>query len=138
MTDMTTHSNHRQPPDDWQPASGGEVVHLTRRLKGRKSRRLFLQAGGSLVGGLLAVAGGWFAVRAVSREREDDFGGITCSEAMSRADAMVKGKKLPESEMMQIKEHVNLCPKCKPKFEQMGGMKMFAQSVPACRRPDVA
>ena len=138
MTDMTTHPNQRPPHDDWQPAGGGEVVRLTRRLKGRKSRRQFLKAGGGIVGGLLAIAGGWSAVRSATREREYDFGGITCSVAMARADAMMKGKKLPDAEMMQVKEHVMLCPACKPRFEKMGGMKMFAQSVLACRRPDVA
>jgi len=122
------------PPDDWQPASGGEVVRLTRRLK---SRRQFLKTGGGVVGGLLAVAGGWFAVRSATLEREYDFGGITCSEAMARADAMMKGKMLPEAELMHVKEHVMLCPNCKPKFEKMGGMKMFAQVVPICRRPDM-
>jgi len=30
-----------------------------------------------------------------------------------------------------------LCPNCKPKFEKMGGMKMFTQVVPVCRRPDI-
>ena len=135
---MTTHSNQPTPTDDWLPASGGEVVRLTRRMKARKSRRQFLQAGGGIVGGLLAVAGGLFAVRSANREREYDFGGITCSEAMARADAMTKGNKLPEAEMMQVKEHVKLCPNCKPKVEQMGGMKMSAQVVPICRRPDMA
>ena len=139
MTEMTTHSNHPPTPaDDWQPASGGEVVRLTRRMKGRKSRRQFLKASGGVVGGLLAVGGGWIAVRSVSREREYDFGGITCRVAMARADAMMKGQKLPDAEMMQVKEHVMRCPICKPKFEQMGGMKMLARAVPACRRPDVA
>ena len=138
MTDMTTHPNHRPPSDDWQPASGGEVVRLTRRMKGRKSRRQFLKSGGGIVGGLLAVAGGWFVVRSATHEREYDFGGITCSEAMARADTMMKGKKLPDAEMMQVKEHVLLCPNCKPRFEKMGGMKMLAQTVLACRRPDVA
>ena len=135
---MTTHPNHRPPPDDWQPASSGEVVRLTRRMKGRKSRRQFLKAGSSVVGGLLAVAGGWVAVRSATREREYDFGGIICSVAMARVDAMMKGKNLPEAETMQVKQHVMVCPNCKPKFEQMGGMKMFAQVVPVCRRPDVA
>ena len=137
MCDMTTHPNHQPtPPDDWQPASGGEVVRLTRRMKGRKSRRQFLQAGGGVVGGLLAVAGGLLAVRSATREREYDYGGITCREAMARADAMMKGQKLPDAEVMQVKEHVMLCPNCKPKFEKMGGMKMFAQMLPVCRRPD--
>ncbi len=138
MTDMTTHPNHQPPHDDWQPAAGGEVVRLTRRMKGRKSRRQFLKAGGGVVGGLLAVAGGWFAVHSATREREYDFGGITCSVAMARAEAMMNGQKLPDAEMMQVKEHVMLCPNCKPRFEKMGGMKMFAQSVPVRRLPDVA
>lgn len=139
MTVMTTHPNH-QPmlPDDWQPAGGGEVVRLTRRMKGRKSRRQFLKASSGVVGGVLAVAGGWFAVRSATREREYDFGGITCSEAMSRADAIMNGKKLPDDEMMQVKEHVMLCPNCKPRFEKMGGMKISAQAGPDCRRPAVA
>jgi len=133
MTDMTSHPNHQpMTPDDWQPATGGEVVRLTRRMKGRKNRRQFLKAGGGVVGGLLAVAGGWLVVRSATREREYDFGGITCSVAMGRADAMTKGKMLPEAEMMQVREHVMLCPNCKPKFEKMGGMKMFAQVVPVC------
>jgi len=135
---MTIHPHPPTPHDDWQPASGGEVVRLTRRLKVRKGRRQFLKAGGGVVGGLLAVAGGWFAVRSATRERESDFGGITCSVAMTRADAMMKGKMLPEGEMMQVKEHVMLCPNCKPKFEKMGGMKMFAQQGPVCLRPEVA
>ena len=126
------------PSDDWQPAGGGEVVRLTRHLKGRKSRRQFLKAGGGIVGGLPAVAGGWFAVRSATREREYDFGGITCSAAMARADAMMNGKKLTDAEMMQVKEHVMLCPNCKPRFEKMGGMKVSARAVPACRRADVA
>ncbi len=136
---MTTHQNHQPPPpDDWLPASGGEVVRLTRRLKGRKSRRQFLKAGGGVVGGLLAVAGGWFAVRSATREREYEFGGISCSVAMTRAGAMMNGQKLPDTEVMQVKEHMMLCPNCKPRFEKMGGMKMFAQAAPVCRRPDVA
>ena len=135
---MTTHTHQPMPPDDWQPAAGGEVVRLTRRMKGRKNRREFLTAGGGIVGGLLAVTGGWFAVRSATREREYDYGGITCSVAMARAEAMMNGLKLPDAEMMQIKAHVKLCPNCKPKFEQMGGKKMFAQVVPVCRRPDVA
>ena len=138
MTDMTTYPNQPTPLNDWQPAAGGEVVRLTRRLKGRKSRRQFLKASVGGVGGLLAVASGWFAVRSATREREYDFGGITCSEAMSRADAMMNGKKLPDAEMMQVQEHVMLCPNCKPRFEKMGGMKVSARAVPACRRPDVA
>jgi len=138
MTDMTTHPNHQPPPDDWQPAGGGEVVRLTRRMKGRKSRRQFLTAGGGIVGGLLAVAGGWFAGRSATRSREYDFGGITCSVAMARADAMTNGQKLPDAEMTQVNEHVMLCPNCKPRFEKMGGMNISARTLPACRRLDVA
>jgi len=136
MTDMTTHPNHQPPYDDWLPAAG-ELVRLTRRMKGRKSRRQFLKAGGGVVG-LLGVAGGWFAVRSVNREWEYDFGGITCSVAMARADAMTNGQKLPDAEMTQVNEHVMLCPNCKPRFEKMGGMNISARTLPACRRLDVA
>lgn len=137
MTHMTLHPPLPTPPDDWQPAREGEVVRLTRRMKGRKNRRQFLKASGGVVGGILAVAGGWLALRSATREREYDFGGITCSMAMARADAMMKGRKLPETEMMQVKEHMMVCPNCKPRFEQMGGMKIFAQAVPARHHSDV-
>ena len=135
---MTARTHQPMPPDDWQPASGGEVVRLTRRLRGRRSRRQFLKAGSGIVGGLLAVAGGWLAVRPATREGEGDFGGINCSVAMARADAIINGRKLPEAEMTQVREHLTLCPNCKPKFERLGGMKMFARVVPVCRHPDVA
>jgi hypothetical protein len=133
---MTAHPNRSPtPPDDWRPAAGGEVVRLTRHMRARKSRRQFLKVGGGVVASLLAVAGGWAGIRAV-REPEYNFGGITCHEALARADAMMKGQKLPEAEVMQVKEHVTRCPNCKPKFEQMGGTKLFARIQPACRRPD--
>lgn len=136
---MTTHPDHRPtPPDDWQPAGGGEVVRLARRLKGRKTRRQFLKVGGGVVGGLLAVAGGWWAIRSATQGQEYDFGGITCREAMARADAMTKGKTLSDTEMMQLKQHVMLCPNCKPRFERMGGAKLMASAVPVCRRPEPA
>jgi hypothetical protein len=106
-------------------------------MRGKKTRRQFLKAG-VVVGGLLAVAGGWWAIRSATQEQEYDFGGITCHEALTRADAMMKGRKLPDAEVMQVKEHVMRCPKCKPKFEQMGGMKMFTQAPPVCRRPERA
>ena len=133
---MTTHPNHPPtPPDDWQPAGGGEVVRLSRRLKARRNRRQFLKASGGIVGGMMAVVGGWWAIRSATRESEYEFGGITCSVSMARADAMVSGKMLPDAEVMQVKEHVMLCPNCKPKFEKMGGMKMLSQAEPVCRRP---
>lgn len=135
---MTTHPDHRPTPhDDWQPAGGGEVARLSRRMRGKKTRRQFLKAGG-VVGGLLAVAGGWWAIRSATQGPEYDFGGITCREAMARADAMMKGKTLSDAEMMQLKQHVMLCPNCKPRFERMGGAKLMASAVPVCRRPEPA
>jgi hypothetical protein len=134
MTDMTTHPNHPPtPPDDWRPASGAEIVRLARRLKRRKSRRRFLKAGGGIIGGVLALAGGWWVVRSMTREREYDFGGITCSEVAARTDDLMQGR-LPADEVAKVKQHVMLCPNCKPKFERMGGMKTVGHLMPACRR----
>lgn len=132
MSDMNPYLNHATPPDDWQPASD-EVVRLTRRMRGRKSRRRFLQTSGSIVGGLLAVTSGWFVGRVFTREDEYNFGGISCADAMARANAMMQGYQLPDVEVTQLKEHVQLCPKCKPWFEKMNGMEMFTQMIPLCR-----
>ena len=138
MTDMTQHPNHRPtPPDEWRPADGDEVVRLAHHMKRRKSRRQFLKTGGGIAGGLLALVGGWWVVRSATRKREYDFGGITCSEVAARADDFMQGR-LPADEAAKVKQHVKLCPNCKPKFERMGGMKMVGQAVPVRRRPEVA
>jgi hypothetical protein len=106
-------------------------------MRGKKTRRQFLKAGGVL-GGLLAVAGGWWALRSQTQAREYDYGGLTCHEAMARADALMMGQKFSDAEMMQLKQHVMLCPNCKPKFERMGGAKFLAAAGPVCRRPEPA
>lgn len=117
---MTPHRNHRPPPpDDWHPAAAGEVASLSRRLKARQTRRRFLKASGGVVGGLLAAVGGWAAFRATTGARECEYGGITCSVAIARADAAKAGT-LAEAERTQLMEHVRACPVCKPRFEAMG------------------
>jgi hypothetical protein len=120
---MTTNHPRRPPPEDeWLPAAEGEVARLTHRLKRRKTRRQFLKAGGGIVGGLLALAGGWWAVRTATHPREYDFGGITCAEVEARADDFMQGRLAPEV-AAKMTQHLSLCPKCKPKFERMSGMK---------------
>jgi hypothetical protein len=132
---MTGHQNQPPPADDWQPAQGREVATLARRLRGRKSRRRFLVAAGTIGGTLLAGLGGWWLVQLATRQREYDFGGITCSEVAARADALMQGK-LAEDEVARVKQHVLLCPHCKPWFERMGALKLLAQVMPACGRPE--
>lgn len=132
MTMLTT-----QPPDDWQPA-GGEVLKLTRHMRGRKTRRQFLQTGAGVVGGLLAVAGGWLVLRPATREGGQNFGGISCDVAMSRAEALTAGGTLPESEVNQLREHVRLCPNCGPRLGPMLGPKLSAKTIPQCHRSAMA
>lgn len=110
MPAQTHHSP--TPPDDWQPAGGDELVRLTRRIKGRKSRRQFLTASGGVVGGLLAVAGTWWLARPPHREEgEAKFAGLTCSETALKLDDLLAGR-LPAAEAQQVKQHITLCPKC--------------------------
>lgn len=134
---MTAHSNHQpNPSDDWQRASGGEIVRLTHRMKGRKTRRQFLQASG-IVGGLLTLAGSWWLLRRTTSKREYTFGGITCSEVATRTDDLMQGR-LPADEAAKVKQHFIQCPNCKPKFDRMGGMKTFGQAAPVYRGPNMA
>ncbi|MCI0704014.1 MAG: zf-HC2 domain-containing protein [Planctomycetia bacterium] len=133
---MTAHLDERQPSDDWQPAAGDEVGRLARRLRTRRTRRQFLKGTGAVLGGLLAVAGGWWTVRSLTREREYDFGGITCSEVMAKSEA-IKNRQLPPEEMKRVKQHLTRCPRCKPLVEQLGGLEMLGQAAPICRRPEV-
>ncbi len=89
-----------------------------------------------MLGGLLAAAGGLWAVRAATREREYDFGGVTCSEVAARTDDFLHGRLTPD-EAAKIKQHVRLCPQCKPMFEQMGVMDRVGRAGPTCRVPVV-
>jgi hypothetical protein len=95
---------------------------LARRLKNRQSRRRFLKAGGGILGGLLAVAGGWWVVRSATREREYDFGGITCSEVAACTDDLLQGR-LPAEVVAKVRQHLLYCPSCKRMIEQLGGLK---------------
>lgn len=123
----------QRPPggDDWQPASDGAVARLTRKLRGRRDRRRLLQAGAGVVGGLLALAGGWWLVGWATRTPEYNHGGLTCSEVARRVDDLRAGRLAP-AEVDQVRQHVKLCPVCRPRFEQMG--IQLAAAAPACRR----
>ncbi len=128
MTDIKPPPHPTSPRDDWQPAQQGEVLRLTRTLRGRKQRRQFLKAGASLVVGLVAVGGTWWAV--ASRPRNYHFAGMTCTQVMASLDAWKRGQ-LAQAQVRQLKQHVLGCPNCKPKFEQMGWLEQLGVAKPA-------
>jgi hypothetical protein len=134
---MTVTPQQRSPSeDDWQPASDGEVVRLTRRLRSRRDRRRLLQAGARIVGGLFVLAGGWWVTRWATLPREYHHGGLTCTEVAQRVPAFRAGT-LPPAEVEQVRQHVKLCPICQTRFERMG-LQLSAASPAACQRPKCA
>lgn len=131
---MTGTQQQRSPfGNDWQPASDGEVVRLTRRLRGRRDRRRLLQAGAGILGGLFVLAGGWWLTRWAMQPTEYHHGGLTCTEVAQRVPAFRAGT-LPPVEVEQIHQHVKLCPICQARFERMG-MQLSAASSASCQRP---
>lgn len=117
---MTPYPNEPRSLDDWHPARADEVVRLARLMKRRRGRRQLLKAGAGLVGGAFALAGTWLLLQLLSREREYDFGGLTCSEALACADEYLHGR-LPAEQAARVDEHVRRCPNCGPRFPRARG-----------------
>lgn len=105
------------PADDWHSASHGEVVQLTRGLRGRRTRRQFLRLSGIGVG-LLAVSGGWWMFRTSRRADAERLGGLTCAEVAAHADDWKQNRLSPDL-AAQMLAHVTQCPRCQPMFESM-------------------
>ncbi len=75
-------------------------------------------------GSLLAAVGGWAFIRSTIREREYEFGGLTCSEVVACGDDFLQGRLSP-AEAAKVKQHIVLCPRCKPKFGEMDGQALL-------------
>lgn len=116
---MTTqHPNSEAIPPGWERSPPDTVLRLGKRLRGRKARRQFLRGAGATAVGLM-VTGGAFALWWATREpKEYDYGGITCSRVRSRMNDMM-AMKLPPAEVALIREHLALCPRCRPLLDTM-------------------
>lgn len=116
---MTTHEAS-QEPEQWQPASGTEILQLSKDLKKHKTRRQMLRASLGVVASLMVASTGWWLVRSQQRGktfREYEFAGITCTQVNQKMEAVMQ-KTLPKVELAQLRDHVNQCPNC-VRFEKM-------------------
>jgi len=108
----------------WVPCCQGEISGLVNRLQ--RQRRLATTAkASSIVGVLLLGFGLWMFAGAGSRSHqasapkdEYNFSSICCSEVTQYAAAFQKGE-LDEELTAQVREHVEQCPHCGPKFDKM-------------------
>ena len=118
----TAMSANHQPedprPDDWSPLPAGEVALLGKKLRGRKSRRVFLRATVATAASVLATGGGVWLLLGRRGDGQYEYGGIVCSEVVRQGKDYMEGK-VPEPTKSQITEHVARCPRCGPLFEQM-------------------
>ena len=105
-------------PDEWSPLPPGEVARLGQKLRGRKTRRVFLRAAVATAASFLATGGGAWLLLGRRGHDESHYGGIACSEVVSQGKDYLEGK-VPEPTQSQITEHVAQCPWCGPLFKQM-------------------
>lgn len=114
-----------QPENDqpllrgWSQAPPGEVAQLGRKLRARRSRRLFLKSAAATAAGVLLATSGAGLWWLFGRHREYDYGGITCSEAIRLARPYMMGQ-LPAADRERVRQHVAQCSVCGPRFRQMG------------------
>lgn len=114
--------------DDWVQCPPGELNRLAVRLRGRRHRRVLMQATAAVA--VLAVAvGGWLLWPSPKPTGEYNFAGITCSRVLELADAYAAGK-LSHELRAQVREHVAQCPHCGPKFKEMGMTVKVQHAVP--------
>ena len=106
------------PPPQWEPCAPGEVARLGKKLRGRKTRRVFLRASVTTAASLLAAGGGLWLAFGRRENGEYDYGGIACSEVVRQGKDYMAGT-VPEPTRSQIAEHVAKCPRCGPLFKQM-------------------
>jgi hypothetical protein len=113
-----TDQTNATPPPEWEPCAPGEVAQLGKKLRGRKTRRVFLRASVVTAASLLAAGGGLWLAFGRRGDGEYDYGGITCSEVVRQGKEYMAGK-VPEPTRSKIAEHVAKCPRCGPLFKQM-------------------
>ncbi len=105
----------KRPAPQWKPCPAGKLSALSTRIQRRTQRRRFLQFAGAF--SLLALGGGTLGFL-LTRQREFDYGGITCSEVLGHAEAFMRGQ-LGEPLTGKIRLHLAECPSCGPRFRDM-------------------
>ncbi len=113
-----TNPNDSPPSPEWEPCALGEVARLGKKLRGRKTRRMFLRASVATAASVLAAGGGVWLAFGYERDGEYDYGGIGCSEVVRLSREYMEGK-VPQPTQSQIAAHVAKCPRCGPLFKQM-------------------
>lgn len=105
----------KRPSPQWKPCPAGKLSALSTRIQGRMQRRRFLKFAGAF--SVLALGGGTLGFL-LTRHREFDFGGITCSEVLGHAEAFMHGQ-LGEPLVSRVRIHIAQCPHCGPRFREM-------------------
>ena len=115
-------NEHRDSDSGWKPCEIGLIGEFAQRLKNRRRVILTAQiAGGAALGGallalLLTVMPDIFSAR--GSVKDFNYGGITCSEVQSRADAYIRGE-LDEPTVVKISAHLKECPLCSVLIDRM-------------------
>ena len=98
---------------DWEPCPEGELLRLSRQLKGKQNRRQFLR-GAVVIGGIASVGLGTWAV--LSSGREHHYADVSCGEVMRLAKVY---KTLTKQKQEQLLAHVKQCKHCKPTYQKL-------------------
>ena len=112
------HDNDEPLPTGWHKAPPGTVAHIGSKLRSRRRRRSFLRAAGATAAALIVGGGGLVFRRYGLPGRENDFGGIRCSEVKRLTKAYMMGE-VQEPIRSRMAEHLDRCPKCGPMFHEM-------------------
>lgn len=107
---------HEAPlPQGWERCPPASIARLGKRLRGRRTRRQFLQ--GMAVAASSVLAGGtlWWAT---NRSTEPDPSRITCEQVVSLLEGY-RAKTLSPTDQGRVREHLSRCPRCQRLFEKM-------------------
>lgn len=105
-------------PSGWDSYPPGEVYRLGKRLRERRARRQFLRGAAATAAGLLVTGGAFGLWWAASGSRDYDYGEITCSQVMPLLNDYL-ARKLPPTEQARVRDHLALCPRCRPVVEKI-------------------
>ncbi len=100
----------------WETCPPGEFSRLSTRLRASHRRRDAIRG---TVAVAVAVVMGSVMYQSWSSSWNYHFAGLSCTQVMALAPGYAMGKLAPERRE-QVREHVDICPHCKPLFQMMG------------------